>query len=228
MYLVHRLLHQATGVSRCCWARVASGEEELVVVRGRGFEVYGVVASTLQLRCAFSFEQRIHDLAPCRRPRGPRDALVLSFGVFKVALVDVDGDGELRDLALFDLEPGAAGLGAAPLADVETKPFGSAATDRTPPALAVARDGSSAAALVEGRLVIIPLLCCPDAETGEPPKPWIAERAATRGELPRFFDYAPGAGPATVTGLSGKSQTTFGVMPVTFSGYSRASRGKFS
>ena len=112
MYLVHRLLHQATGVSRCCWARIGSGEEELVVVRGRGFEVYGVVASTLQLRCAFSFEQRIHDLAPCRRPRGPRDALVLSFGVFKVALVDVDGDGELRDLALFDLEPGAAGLGA--------------------------------------------------------------------------------------------------------------------
>ena len=206
MYLVHRLLHQATGVSRCCWARVASGEEELVVVRGRGFEVYGVVASTLQLRCAFSFEQRIHDLAPCRRPRGPRDALVLSFGVFKVALVDVDGDGELRDLALFDLEPGAAGLGAAPLADVETKPFGSAATDRTPPALAVARDGSSAAALVEGRLVIIPLLCCPDAETGEPPKPWIAERAAKRGELPRFFDYAPGAGPATLIVVLGDAR----------------------
>ncbi|KAH8045762.1 BCCT, betaine/carnitine/choline family transporter [Aureococcus anophagefferens] len=166
----------ATGVSRCCWARIGSGEEELVVVRGRGFEVYGVVASTLQLRCAFSFEQRIHDLAPCRPWPA---ALVLSFGVFK---------------------PGAAA--SAPRAGgVETKPAGARA-DRTPPALAVARDGSSAAALVEGGWSSS-RSCA--ARTRTPASAEALDRGGG-GRAARFFDYAPGAGPATLIVVLGDAR----------------------
>lgn len=199
MFLVHRVLHPATGVSRCCWARVWSDELELVVARGCALEVYGVVDGCLMLRCAFRFEASVCDVCCCGRPRGSRDALVLSFASAKVVLVDVDGaDGSLRDLALFDLEAGdRGGLGAFAVDDVYDRPFASATAEKAAPVLACAGDGSSAACLALGRLLIVPLLSAPGSGSGgdaraDPPAPFVVGGAVQRrGEVPRFFEYLP-------------------------------------
>ena len=83
------------------------------------------------------------------------------------------------------------------LDDVYDRPFASATAEKAAPVLACAGDGSSAACLALGRLLIVPLLSAPGSGSGgdaraDPPAPFVVGGAVQRrGEVPRFFEYLP-------------------------------------